>query len=109
MTKPTRVKAFDRDDEDTAIDDLKATLQRLNLITSTISKRIETLERQRDKPKPTNDTVMKGAKVRITRRDKYYKREGVVVGPHGTQYWDIRLDDPEELIFKKISGFEVIG
>lgn len=104
MVKP---KDAEHVDDDEALEDLKAMLDRLNLITSAISKQIETLECNR--AKHAADAIMKGARVRITRRDKYYKRQGVIVGSHGKQYWDIQLTDPVEIIFKKSNGFEVVG
>ena len=42
-------------------------------------------------PRPPPAEIQPGAWVRITRRDKYHGRLGIVVSRHGTQFWNIRL------------------
>jgi hypothetical protein len=52
--------------------------------------------------------LVKGEKVRVIRRDKYYGRVGKVIGPRGNKYWDVLLVDGthEERIYKMRSGLQ---
>lgn len=60
-----------------------------------------------------SDGVKAGSRVRVTRRDQYQGRIGVVLGRHGRLFWDVRLEanaaHGECLIFKKDSSLCVIG
>ena len=54
-----------------------------------------------------------GARVRITIRDQCYGRHGVLSLPHGSQFWNIRLDrlpteSMQRVIHKKPSSFVVL-
>jgi hypothetical protein len=57
----------------------------------------------------TSLSVEVGRRVRITIRDKYYGRSGVVVSGKGRCFWDIRLDPVDggvaQVIYKKASSF----
>lgn len=51
--------------------------------------RLEGGEDNSDNEPPKFD---KGVRVKITRKDAYYNRTGVIVSPHGRLFWNVRLD-----------------
>ena len=57
--------------------------------------------------------VQVGSRVRVTRKDQYRGRTGVVLRRHGRLFWDVRLEASEAqgecLIFKKESSLRVVG
>jgi hypothetical protein len=59
------------------------------------------------------DELTKGMRVRVTRNDQYRGRVGTLMGRHGRQFWDIRLDALDggvaQVIYKKPDGFAVIN
>jgi hypothetical protein len=63
-------------------------------------------------PPRGQDEVKVGQRVRITIRDKYYGRYGTIVSPHGTQFWDVRLDPHDggvtQVIYKKATSFVAV-
>jgi hypothetical protein len=62
-----------------------------------------------------NSTIGPNVRVRCIRRDAYFGRTGIIIGPHGPKklYWDIKLDQlvgesKSPTIHKMASSLEII-
>ena len=58
--------------------------------------------------KRERDELVEGDRVKVIRADKFFGRKGTIISPHGTNYWNIRLDRLENesmnVIIHKMPG-----
>jgi hypothetical protein len=72
---------------------------------------LQALDLQDDAETPNSHRI--GLRVRITRKDGYLNREGEIISPHGTKFWNVRLDKgPSDkmqiIIFKSPKYLQII-
>ena len=87
-------------------------LERLALEIRDVTRKESSGAEDGDGGKKEMPTVQKGQRVRITIRGPYRGRTGTIMGPHGTHFWDIKLDPLDggiaQVIYKKMTSFVVM-
>jgi hypothetical protein len=106
------------EDDDARLEAVAAMLERLALeIRTTLDRRPASAGNARAGNGRVNDEEgegewKKGAAVRVTIRDRYYGRTGVLMGRRGRCYWDLKLDARDGecgiVIYKKQSSLCLI-
>jgi ribosomal protein L21E len=104
-----------RNDEDARLEAVAAMLERLALeIRSTVEQRSSCMPTAREQSDGEAELLWtKGARVRVTIRDRYYGRTGTLLGRRGKLYWDFKIDpldgEVAKVIFKKQSSLTLIN
>jgi hypothetical protein len=106
-----------QDDDDVNLEAVAAMLERMALeIRATMSSRARPTPAVPERnERNVDESVLvwkKGARVRVTIRDRYYGQTGTLLYRRGTLYWDIELDPLDgqvaRVIYKKQSSLTLI-
>jgi hypothetical protein len=103
-----------QDDDDASLEAVAAMLERMALeIRATMSGRTRPTPAVPERSGDESVLVWKkGARVRVTIRDRYYGQTGTLLYRRGTIYWDIELDPLDgqvaRVIYKKQSSLTLI-
>jgi hypothetical protein len=110
-----KVRGVDDQDDDARLESVAAMLERMALeIRTTIDRRRFSSGNATGVEEDDAKRLVwkKGAKVRVTIRDRYVGRTGTLMGRRGEHYWDLKLDarDGEcgRVIYKKQSSLCLI-
>jgi hypothetical protein len=103
-----------RDDDDASLEAVAAMLERMALeIRATVNRRTSFTPSASERSSGDSELLWKkGARVRVTIRDRYYGRTGTLMDRRGTMYWDLKLDPLDgqvaQVIYKKQSSLILI-